>query len=80
MWGRRQERRPHRRSRAERGGAHYRRMPVLARFPDGSCLSCLGGLRVRVIDCEITITTSAGTHTGLYRLATTLLDPATPGP
>ncbi|MFB7499534.1 transposase [Streptomyces sp. NPDC056161] len=51
-----------------------RRMPVLARFPDGSCLSALGSLRVRVIDCEITITTAAGKHTGLYRLATTLLD------
>ncbi len=51
-----------------------RRMPILARFPDGSCLSVLGSLRVRVIDCEITITTTAGKHTGLYRLATTLLD------
>ena len=51
-----------------------RRMPILACFPDGSCLSALGSLRVRVIDCEITITTTAGKHTGLYRLATTLLD------
>ncbi|GAA3305820.1 IS4 family transposase [Streptomyces cinereospinus] len=51
-----------------------RRMPVLARYRDGSYLSALGGLRVRVIDCEITITTTAGKHTGLYRLATTLLD------
>jgi hypothetical protein len=30
---------------------------------------------VRVVDCEITISTTAGTHTGHYRLATTLLDP-----
>jgi hypothetical protein len=52
-----------------------RRMPVLARYPDGSYLSILGGLRVRVVDCEITITTTAGRHTGVYRLATTLLDP-----
>jgi hypothetical protein len=51
-----------------------RRMPVLARFPDGSYLSTLGELRVRVIDCEITVTTAAGKHTGHYRLATTLLD------
>jgi hypothetical protein len=51
-----------------------RKTPILARLPDGSCLSTLGGLRVRVIDCEITVTTTAGTHTGLYRLATTLLD------
>ena len=51
-----------------------RRLPVLARFPDGSYLSTLGELRVRVIDCEITVTTTAGKHTGHYRLATTLLD------
>jgi hypothetical protein len=53
-----------------------RNMPVLARYRDGSYLSILGGLRVRVIECEITITTTAGRrHTGVYRLATTLLDP-----
>ncbi|MGH3904523.1 MAG: IS4 family transposase [Pseudonocardiaceae bacterium] len=52
-----------------------RRMPVLARYPDGSYLSMLGGLRVRVVECEITISTTAGRHTGVYRLATTLLDP-----
>jgi hypothetical protein len=52
-----------------------RNMPVLARYRDGSYLSMLGGLRVRIIECEITITTTAGRHTGLYRLATTLLDP-----
>ncbi|MEU6719753.1 IS4 family transposase, partial [Nonomuraea sp. NPDC046802] len=51
-----------------------RRMPVLARYRDGSYLSVLGALRVRVIDCEITVTTTAGKHTGLYRLVTTLLD------
>lgn len=51
-----------------------RRMPVLARYRDGSYLSRLGPLAVRVVDCEITVTTTAGKHTGLYRLATTLLD------
>lgn len=51
-----------------------RKMPILARYPDGSCLSILGGLRVRVIECEITIATTAGRQTGLYRLATTLTD------
>lgn len=51
-----------------------RRMPVLARYRDGSYLSTLGALRVRVIDAEITIHTRAGRHTGVYRLATTLLD------
>jgi hypothetical protein len=51
-----------------------RKTPVLARYPDGSYLSLLGRLRVRVIDCEITISTQAGRQTGVYRLATTLLD------
>ena len=32
-------------------------------------------MRARVIECEIIIATSAGRHTGVYRLATTLLDP-----
>jgi hypothetical protein len=49
-------------------------MPILARYPDGSYLSMLGGVRVRVIDAEIAITTSTSRHTGTYRLATTLLD------
>ncbi|MFE7431335.1 IS4 family transposase [Streptomyces sp. NPDC057545] len=51
-----------------------RRMPVLARYQDGSYLSVLGTLPVRVVDYEVTITTTAGKHTGRYRLATTLLD------
>ena len=49
-------------------------MPTLTRYRDGSYLSTLGRLRVRVIECEITISTTAGRQTGLYRLATTLLD------
>ncbi|MGI8311781.1 IS4 family transposase [Saccharopolyspora hattusasensis] len=51
-----------------------RKMPVLARYPDGSYLSMLGRLLVRVVECEITISTTAGRHTGVYRLATTLTD------
>ena len=51
-----------------------RKTPILARYRDGSYLSMLGRLRVRVIECEITISTPAGRQTGLYRLATTLLD------
>jgi hypothetical protein len=51
-----------------------RKLAVLARFPDGSYLSLLGGVRVRVVQAEITIATSAGRRTGVYRLATTLLD------
>jgi Insertion element 4 transposase N-terminal/Transposase DDE domain len=52
-----------------------RKIPVLSRYRDGSYLSILGGLRVRIIECEITITTTAGRRTGVYRLVTTLLDP-----
>jgi hypothetical protein len=51
-----------------------RKPPVLRRLPDGSFLSRLGALEVRVIECQITIATAAGRRTGSYRLATTLLD------
>jgi hypothetical protein len=51
-----------------------RKPPVLDRLGDGSILSNLGGVPVRIIECQITISTTAGTQTGLYRLATTLLD------
>jgi hypothetical protein len=51
-----------------------RKLPVLRRYHDGSYLSQIGTTRVRVVECEITIATAAGRHTGLYRLATTLLD------
>jgi hypothetical protein len=52
-----------------------RNLPVLRRLPDGSWLSVMGGVTVRVIAAEITIATSAGRATGVYRLATTLTDP-----
>ena len=52
-----------------------RRLPVLTRYHDGSWLSTIGTLRVRVIDAQITVRTSDGTHTSGYRLITTLLDP-----
>ncbi len=48
--------------------------PVLRRLEDGSLLSRIGSVEVRIIECEITIATSAGRTTGVYRLATTLLD------
>lgn len=51
-----------------------RKPPVLRRLPDGSFLSVLGGVNVRIIECQITIATTAGARTGTYRLATTLLD------
>jgi hypothetical protein len=52
-----------------------RKPPVLRRLPDGSFLSVLGGVKVRVISCQIIIAAAAGAQTGTYRLATTLLDP-----
>jgi len=51
-----------------------RRTPVLRHYQDGSFLSQIGTTRVRIVECEITIATTAGRHTGAYRLATTLLD------
>lgn len=51
-----------------------RKPPVLARYADGSFLSRTGDVEVRIVECEITITTRAGHRTGVYRLATTLLD------
>jgi hypothetical protein len=51
-----------------------RKPPVLRRFPDGSFLSRIGPLEVRIVECQITIATAAGRRTGVYRLATTLLD------
>jgi hypothetical protein len=53
-----------------------RRLPVLARLGDGSFLTRIGGLAVRVIDADVTVTCADGTVVrGRYRLATTLLDP-----
>ncbi|WP_351229049.1 IS4 family transposase [Streptomyces sp. NPDC002133] len=53
----------------------HRRPAVLAVLPDGSYLTRFHDLRVRVIEADITITTSGGQRiTGRYRLATTLTD------
>jgi hypothetical protein len=52
-----------------------RRLPQIRRLRDGSWLSKVGPLTVRVVEARIAITTTAGTHTGDYRLVTTLLDP-----
>jgi hypothetical protein len=52
-----------------------RNPPVLARLPDGSVLSVIGGVRVRLITAQVTVTCQDGTrYGGSYRLATTLLD------
>ena len=52
-----------------------RKLPVCARLPDGSYLSRIGPVTVRVIAARITIATSVGHTTGVYRLITTVLDP-----
>jgi hypothetical protein len=52
------------------------KLPVLHRLPDGSWLSRFGGVRVRVIDAEITVATSAGRSSDGCRLITTLTDAA----
>lgn len=54
-----------------------RKLPPVARCRDGSTLTRIGPLTVRVIEAEITIRTAQGTRTGRYRLLTTLTDPAT---
>ena len=52
-----------------------RRLPVLARLDDGSFLSRIGELTVRIIEAHVTVTCADGTtYTGSYRLATTLAD------
>jgi hypothetical protein len=52
-----------------------RRPPVLSRFPDGSVLSVIGGVQVRIITATVTVTCHDGTSYGdSYRLAATLLD------
>ena len=52
-----------------------RRPPVLGRLPDGSVLSLIGGVKVRIITASVTVTCHDGTsYGGSYRLATTLLD------
>jgi Insertion element 4 transposase N-terminal/Transposase DDE domain len=52
-----------------------RRPPVLAHLPDGSYLTLVNQLKLRVIEAKITITGADGTIlTDSYRLLTTLLD------
>jgi hypothetical protein len=52
-----------------------RRPPVLRHLPDGSFVSLIGGVKVRIITAQVTVTCHDGTtYGGTYRLATTLLD------
>jgi len=55
-----------------------RTLPVCARLPDGSYVSRIGPVEVRVITAEITMATSAGRRSEVYRLITTILDPDCP--
>jgi hypothetical protein len=55
-----------------------RKLPVLGRLRDGSYLSMIGPVQVRVITAQITITTSASSRSEDYRLITTILDPDIP--
>lgn len=64
-------------------GAHYlvrvknaRHLPVCQDLTDGSYLSVLAGRKVRVITAAITLHTEGGQRTDMYRLITTLTDPA----
>src|ERR1019366_987041 len=52
-----------------------RRLPVMARLDDGTFLSRIGALTVRIIEAEVIVTCADGTrYCGRCRLATTLLD------
>ncbi|MBG0818174.1 IS4 family transposase [Planomonospora sp. ID82291] len=52
-----------------------RRPPVMAALPDGSFLSILAGVKVRIIDADVVATLADGRRLqGRYRLVTTLTD------
>jgi hypothetical protein len=52
-----------------------RKPRVLRHLPDGSYLTVIGGVKVRVVTARVTVTCHDGTSYGdAYRLATTLLD------
>jgi hypothetical protein len=53
-------------------------LPVCRRLRDGSYVSRIGPVEVRVITALITITTAAGQRSEVYRLITTVLDPDCP--
>ncbi|WP_329104950.1 IS4 family transposase [Micromonospora sp. NBC_01699] len=51
-----------------------RRLPVIRRHHDGSWLSVIGAMTVRVVDAEILVHLDGKHHVGRYRLITTLTD------
>jgi hypothetical protein len=54
------------------------RPPVCRRCADGSWISRIGPVEVRVIRCQITVTTTAGRRSELYQLITTVRDTDVP--
>lgn len=53
-----------------------RRLPVIGRLPDGTWLSVIGAVKVRIIPASVTVTCADGTTYGdQYLLATTLTEP-----
>lgn len=54
--------------------AHWR-PKTIARLDDGTRIVLIGGLKLRLIEAQITIATAEGHRTGDYRLVTTLTDP-----
>ena len=57
---------------------NHRRLPVCRTLPDGSFVSRIGRVELRVITARVAITTSDSARTETYRLVTTVLDPAVP--
>jgi Insertion element 4 transposase N-terminal/Transposase DDE domain len=56
-------------------GKSTRNPPVLRHLPDGSYLSCLDGLSVRIVEAELAASGADGSRVrDTYRLITTLLD------
>jgi transposase IS4-like protein/DDE family transposase len=55
-----------------------RRPPVCRALPDGSFISRLGAVEVRVITAAVTITTAHSSRRETYRLITSVLDPDVP--
>src|SRR3954452_10052902 len=51
------------------------RLPVCGRCGDGSWISRIGPVEVRVIRCAITLATTAGRRSEIYQLVTTVTDP-----
>jgi hypothetical protein len=55
-----------------------RRLPVCRRCGDGSWISRIGEVEVRVIRCQITVATTEGRRSEVYQLITTVTDPDIP--